>query len=201
MVKGRVHMGSLFDSLLGRNSARTAKSTKRFRPGVEQLEVRDVPALIASQYLGAFGGAIPVRPFPTVTSVQQAVGGISGAQNPPVGVGGVGGTQTSTVDVDCLNLFLKLGTNVTSGAARAHGQGQLKYWVCHHTGSAKNPFVSINVPGTAPFGPPPPHGDVVFIRRVAGGPVTTVQLRPDGPLLINGPDAGPFTARHGSPFT
>src|SRR5205807_1019147 len=75
------------------------------------------------------------------------------------------------------------------------GRGQLKYWVCHHTGSASNPFVLINVASPAAFGAHLHHGDVVFIRRTPGGPLTTVELDANGQLLVNGPDQGPFPVR------
>ncbi len=112
-------------------------------------------------------------------------------------------TPPSTNDVgqeDCVALFQSMGADVTSGAARAHGQGQLKYWVCHHTGSASNPFVLINVAAPAAFGAHLRQGDIIFIRRTAGGPLTLVYLNSEGDLVIDGPDLGPFTARQGSPF-
>jgi uncharacterized repeat protein (TIGR01451 family) len=99
------------------------------------------------------------------------------------------------VQDNCISLFTNLGPNVTSGAPRAHGRGQLKYWVCHHTGSASNPFVLINVAAPAAFGGLLRHGDVVFIRRTPGGPLTTVELDANGQLLVNGPDQGPFPVR------
>lgn len=104
----------------------------------------------------------------------------------------VGGRQ---VQDDCLALFAGLGVNTTSGAPRARGSGQVKYWVCHHTGSAGNPFVLINVAAPAAFGGHLRHGDIVFIRRTPGGPLTTVQLDASGQLLVNGPDPGPFPVK------
>jgi uncharacterized repeat protein (TIGR01451 family) len=98
-------------------------------------------------------------------------------------------------EANCIALFQQLGADVTSGAARLHGKGQLKYWVCHHTGSATNPFVLINVAAPAAFGAHLRHGDIVFIRRTPGGPLTTVRLNAQGKLIVNGPDQGPFPVR------
>lgn len=103
-------------------------------------------------------------------------------------------TQDQVVD-DCIALFRRLGPNVTSGAPRAQGNGQLKYWVCHHTESATNPFVLINVAAPAAFGGHLRHGDIVFIRRTPGGPLTTVQLNDQNQLIVSGPDSGPFPVR------
>src|SRR5207247_11399613 len=135
----------------------------RFRPTVENLERREVPALVASEmvHLGAVEGVsqfILRRTSPSVVLVIRpgAVGGVSQSTCPE-----------DNVD-DCVQAFLRLGPLVTSGAPRLHGQGQLKYWVCHDTNSATNPMVLINVAAPAAFGAHLRLGDTVFIRRTPG---------------------------------
>jgi hypothetical protein len=203
-------MGRLFDALLSCFGSKKAPAAgrkpaaKRFRPAVENLEQREVPALIASQYLGAFGGVIPSRPFISINRVAPVINRVAPVKvsqptTPPL-VGGVKGSVTTPITKDdCLRLFQRLGANATSGAARAHGKGQLKYWVCHHTGSKKNPYVMINVAAPAAFGAHLRHGDIVFIRRTPGAPITTVRLDAKGRLVVDGDDAGPFSGRKGSP--
>ena len=146
------------------NSRRHGRTwAHRFQPAVEFLESREVPAII--------GGEFGIRP---------GVGGVSGTSpfaqfRITKSLVSVSGPQPQVID-DCAALFRQLGPNVTSGAARMHGNGQLKYWVCHHTGSASNPFAFIHVAAPAAFGAHLRHGDIVFIRRAPGGPLTTVQL-------------------------
>src|SRR5687767_8605960 len=144
------------------NAPRQCRSPRiRYRPVFEHLETREVPAIVGGEF-GVKAGVFGVggsSPFPRV-SISKTLVAVS---------------QNQTVD-DCIALFRNLGPNVTSGAPRDRGNGQLKYWVCHHTGSAANPFVMINVAEPAAFGGHLRHGDMVFIRRTPGGPLTTVQL-------------------------
>ncbi len=83
--------------------------------------------------------------------------------------------------------------NVTSGVAPAHGHGQTKYWVCHHTGSASHPWVLINVAGPAALGAHLRHGDEVFIRQTANGPVE-VEQEINGKIVINEVSPGSASA-------
>jgi len=158
------------------------RPTAKYRPLVEHLEVREVPAVIG------------VDNPPNPPSPENPPGG--GPPTPGLSISktvvAVGDNQV--VD-DCIALFRQLGPNVTSGAPRERGRGQLKYWVCHHTGSATNPFVMINVAAPAAFGGHLRHGDIVFIRRSAGGPLTTVQLNSENQLVVSGPDKGPFPVK------
>src|SRR4029453_15504723 len=138
---------------------------------VERLETREVPAIIGGE-----------------TGVAPGVGGVGGTSPFPqlsISKSLVSVTQVSSqITEDCTSLFLQLGPNVTSGAPRAHGKGQLKYWVCHHTGSASSPFVLINIAAPAAFGGHLRHGDLVFIRRTPGGPLTTVELNAQNQLIV-----------------
>jgi uncharacterized repeat protein (TIGR01451 family) len=154
----------------------------RFQPACERLEVREVPAVIGSENQppppGGVGGVGGDSPTPEL-SISKTVVSVN---------------QTPVAD-DCISLFAALGADVTSGAPRARGRGQLKYWVCHETGSATNPFVLINVAAPAAFGGHLRHGDMVFIRRTPGGPLTTVELNDNNQLIVSGPDRGPFPIR------
>ena len=156
----------------------------RFRPLVERLETREVPAIIGGEtgVTPGVGGVSGTSPFPQL-SISKSLVSVSQAQ--------VG----SQIIEDCTALFRQLGPNVTSGAPRAHGKGQLKYWVCHHTGSASNPFVLIKVAAPAAFGGHLRQGDLVFIRRTPGGSLTTVELNAQNQLIVTGPDQGPFPVR------
>ena len=74
---------------------------------------------------------------------------------------------------------------VISPAARLHGNGQDKLFICHFTNSDTNPHNIIRVARPAAFGGHLRHGDIVFQRDTPTGPITIFFLNGNGRLVTS----------------
>src|SRR5687767_3520996 len=113
-----------------------------FRPALEALEAREVPALIANQVLIPFDSGF--APF----VVAPASGG-GGAAQP--GARLAPGQDIPPALLECIREFEALNrlSPTREGQGRGQGEGQLRYSVCQFTGSETNPYNIIEVAAPA----------------------------------------------------